>query len=242
MEKKEYDKLREEEESWYFASRRYFFSDILEKFYSKKNKLTILDLGCGSGQMFKILGKYGRIAGLEPSLYALNYAPKNGFKVCGNGTKIPFKDNIFDLATAFGVLEHIENEKDTLKELSRVLKKNGSLIVEVPAYQFLWSGHDVALHHQRRYTENLLTERIKSAGFEIKKSGYLFGGILPWVIRLRMLKKIFRKEEIKTDSFEKIPSLFANRLVAVNKAESKFVKSFYMPFGVSVFAYAEKKN
>ena len=77
MEREQYEKLAKEEQNWYFASRRLFFSRILEKFLSRRKDMKLLDMGCGSGQMFNTLGKYGKVIGMEPSLYALGFSPNN---------------------------------------------------------------------------------------------------------------------------------------------------------------------
>lgn len=242
MEKKEYDKLKATEDSWYYISRRIFFSDILDKYLPKNANLKILDLGCGTCKNFEFLRDYGEAIGLDTSFYVLNFAPRDALKVCYSGTGLPFKNDTFDLITLFGVLEHIENEDEILKELRRVTKKNGKIMIEVPAYKFLWSQHDVAFHHKRRYTEKLLTKKLEAFGFKIKKSGYMFGTILPPVIILRIFGKIFGKKEIKSDEFEMLPAPLQKLAIMVNRIESRFVKQFYMPFGVSVFSFAEKGN
>lgn len=241
MEIREYDKLHKLEESnWYFVSRRLFFSKIFGKYVPKRSNMRILDLGCGSGQMFKMLGKYGKVLGVEPSFYMLRLAPDAAFRVCSDGVRLPFKDGTFDMITLFGVLEHIDDDTGVLKELKRVSRKNGLVFIEVPAYQFLWSSHDEALHHKRRYTKKSLAKKLTKMGFRVKKSGYIFGAILPAVIALRTLKRLFGKDEIKTDGVENLPPLLEKLLINVNKIESG--TSMLLPFGVSVVALAEKPS
>lgn len=241
MEKREYNKLHMlEKKNWYFVSRRHFFLEILERFFAYRKDIKILDLGCGSGQMFKSLSKYGKVVGVEPSQYALKFAPKDTLRVCGDGEKVPLTSSSFDLIAAFGVLEHIKDDEQTLREMFRLSKKKGVVMIEVPAYQFLWSAHDMALHHYRRYTKKSLVKKVEKAGFRINKAGYIFTTIFPAVVFLRAVKKIVGGREAKTDGMEKVPLPIQKFLILVNRLESKLAKRFDMPFGVSVFALAEK--
>jgi hypothetical protein len=77
-----------------------------------------------------------------------------------------------DLVTAFDIIEHVDDEAGALRELARVCRRGGYLLVTVPAFQFLWGNQDVISHHRRRYTRSMLRERIEAAGFRIATLTY----------------------------------------------------------------------
>ena len=77
----------------------------------------------------------------------------------GSVLEMPFADDSFDLAVSLDVIEHLEDDLGALRELRRVVAPGGALLVTVPAYQWLWSGHDEINHHHRRYTRRSLQQR-----------------------------------------------------------------------------------
>ncbi len=79
--------------------------------------------------------------------------------------ELPWDDQTFDLITCLDVIEHTPDDRATLRELRRVTKPGGWLLVTVPAYQSLWSSHDEANHHYRRYERDTLTEAATEAGW-----------------------------------------------------------------------------
>ena len=93
--------------------------------------------------------------------------------------RLPFPDDRFDFAVCLDVLEHIEDEVRALRELRRVVRPGGTLLVTVPAYQSLWSEHDVINHHKRRYTRATLSAVAAQAGWETEWTTYFNGCLLP---------------------------------------------------------------
>jgi ubiquinone/menaquinone biosynthesis C-methylase UbiE len=153
MKKTEYEQMSLREETyWWHVGRLSIVDSLLSKF-DKKNENKILNIGCGTGGTIPILEKYGEVVNVDISSEALKFLRQKGYKgtkVSGNG--LPFEDNEFDFVVALDVLEHIDQDREALNEWHRVLKPGGQLMITVPAHAFLWSGHDVSLHHFRRYT------------------------------------------------------------------------------------------
>ncbi len=122
----------------------------------KKNKqLEILNVGAGTGDDLPALNKYGRVCVVDINKDALDLIPADlcAEKMVGDVCKLPYKDNTFDIVTAFDVVEHIDDDVMAVSEIHRVLKPGGKFLFSVPAFQFLFSSHDRALHHKRRYTK-----------------------------------------------------------------------------------------
>ncbi len=100
------------------------------------------------------LARRGAVTGLELSQTSVELARERdcGEVVEGSLLEMPFADASFDLAVSLDVIEHLEDDVGAMRELRRTVAPGGALLVTVPAYQWLWSGHDVINHHHRRYT------------------------------------------------------------------------------------------
>jgi SAM-dependent methyltransferase len=106
---------------------------------------------------------------------------------------MPFDSDSFDLAVSLDVIEHLEQEVDALAELRRVVAPGGSLLVTVPAYGWLWSGHDEINHHHRRYTRRSLQRVAEDAGWKQVRTTYFNSLLLPVAILLRALERLNTK-------------------------------------------------
>ena len=114
------------------------------------------------------------VTGIDLAPEALSFSRERGQErlVQGDLTALPFATATFDLITALEVVEHVESDETALAELCRVLKPGGTLLLSVPAYRFLWSSHDVALHHKRRYTAHRMQTNLTRAGLDSAKVTY----------------------------------------------------------------------
>ena len=163
MDISEYKNIFENEESHFFYVGNHNMVLSLVKRYLKPGKeIRILDAGCGTGLLAKKLEKFGVVTGIDISPEAILYAKKRGIRaIKASVTKLPFKDETFDLVVSIDVLYHqnVENDLNALGEFKRVLKPNGILIVKVPAYNWLRGSHDIVVHTKHRYTLEELIER-----------------------------------------------------------------------------------
>ena len=221
---------------WWFESRR----NIIEKTLNKniKKKVTILDYGSGSGVNIGMLSKFGKVNIFEPHKQTAIYLKK---KYLGKKYQILKKisDRKYDLIVLADVLEHIKNDKKKIKELSGKLKKNGKILITVPAYKILFTKKDIILGHYRRYTINEIKDIFKE--FKIKKLSYFnFFLFLPISISL-IFYKILKSDFI--DSVEKKPNSVINFLLfSIFNFESKIINIFNFPFGISILGVFEKND
>ena len=154
-----------------------------------------------------------------------------------------FENETFDVIIASDCLEHLENDKIALEEWKRILKKNGLLIVFVPAYNFLWSEHDEVNHHFRRYSKKNLEKKLKNAGFMIEKlSFWNFCLFFPTACVRIILNSLNKKHGSKkqNDQIVKFNPIMNRFLIALLKLENNIFRNTGLPIGVSVYASATK--
>ena len=151
----------------------------------------ILDAGCGSGRNMIELARRGTVTGIELSETSVCLARQRGCGevVEGSVLEMPFPDGSFDLAVSLDVIEHLEDDVAALRELRRTVAPGGALLVTVPAYQWLWSGHDVINHHYRRYTRRSMQRVAEQAGWRQARTTYFNSLLLPVAILLRALDR-----------------------------------------------------
>lgn len=235
MEIAEYEKMYKfEEKYWWWVGKREVVKSILNRL--NFNSTNILDTGCGTSFNLNYLKDYGKVIGLDFSKDALNFCKMRGNKnlIQANAEKLPLKEDAFNLITALDLLEHLDDNK-TLKEFYRVLKPNGYLIITIPAFEFLWSNHDEALHHKRRYNKGQLRDALESNGFIVEKISYWnFFLFLPIVI-MRLIKKNIhiKYQEITTDVKE-LPNIVNEFLTLLLKIESYLILHVNLPIGISL--------
>src|ERR1700694_4954563 len=157
---------RAEDRHWWYRGRR----EVLERVIADIGlpaSARILDAGCGSGRNMLEMARRGNVAGVELSSASaeLARARESGEVIEGSVMELPFEDGSFDLATSLDVIEHLDDDLGSLRELRRVVAPGGSLLVTVPAYPWLWSHHDEINHHRRRYTRRSLARVAGQGGW-----------------------------------------------------------------------------
>lgn len=227
---------------WWFVGRRKLVEEILGKEAEEHGALRILDVGCGTGANLAAFRRYGSAIGIDFSQEALALCGRREVDaVCmAQVEKLPFPDHIFDVITALDLLEHTDDDLVALREMQRVCKPGGLLIIIVPAYGFLWSEHDEALKHRRRYTAHELRNKISVTGFDLRRSTYfitaLFWPILAW----RIYQGLFQNNSVPRTSMHILPPWLNSLLVRLLDVERWCLRGMNLPFGVSAVALARK--
>jgi ubiquinone/menaquinone biosynthesis C-methylase UbiE len=241
MNSEEYERMyRLEETYWWFVGRHHLVLTFLKQKYGDRRDLRILDIGCGTGEMSRKLSAFGNVVSADFSPLALDFSKRRGLTdLCAaDAMKLPFRDCAFDVVVSLDILEHLPDDEAALQEFQRVLKPGGRVIATVPAYKSLWSGHDVALMHFRRYVSREVRERFTRARLKIEKLSYAMTFLYPVAWFVRKLGGL-RKSEPKA-SLVSVPG-FANRiLVGLLASENAVIRKINLPFGLSVFCVAER--
>jgi SAM-dependent methyltransferase len=165
--------LEMDERHWWYRGRRRVLSAVLDG-VELPAQPTLLDAGCGSGRTLDMLARYGRPVGTELNPVGVEAARRRGHAVEQAAVEeLPYEDASFDLVTCLDVIEHTDDDVRSLRELRRVTKPGGHLVVTVPAHPWLWSNHDVVNLHRRRYTRRSLRAAGEKAGWRIDRmSGF----------------------------------------------------------------------
>ncbi len=181
---------RAEDRHWWYQGRRRVLERAIERL-DLPAQARILDAGCGSGRNMVELARHGAVTGVELSDTSVELARARGAGEVLEGSvmDMPFDDASFDLAVSLDVIEHLEDDVSALRELRRVTKRGGTLLVTVPAYQWLWSGHDEVNHHHRRYSRRTLLAAAERGGWRLERSAHFNSLLLPVAILLRGLER-----------------------------------------------------
>ena len=230
---------------WWFSARRVIVASLLRKFAPMSGRLDVADIGCGMGANFAMLSEFGRVYGVDFSTTALGFSRRRGegSLVAAGLPMLPFPTGRFDVVCAFDVIEHVQDDGAASNELWRICKPGGLLIVTVPAYEWLWSEHDVVNEHKRRYTRPQLKDCLSQPGAQLLKLSYMNTVFAPPLILYRLLKNVVRRNldsgPARSDIFN-IPSPLNTLLRRVFSAEAKWLLHGSFPFGISVISVAQK--
>jgi SAM-dependent methyltransferase len=240
MERNTYTRMAEiQAVHWWYEGRRRILAS-LTKSLKLKPGAAILEAGCGPGANLAMLAQFGNVSAFEPDRFARSHAEKESgilVKQGGLPSNVPFAGP-FDLVGAFDVIEHVQEDLASLRTLHALTAKGGYALFTVPAFMFLWSPHDVANHHKRRYTKREFRRILEEAGYKIEFISYYNTLLFPAVAGVRAAKNIFK---ITGSPDEKMPSPFMNTLLCfIFSLERFLLKITPLPFGVSIIVLCRK--
>lgn len=228
---------------WWFVGRRYIVRGLMRRYWRTLRACPlILDLGCGTGGNLPLLRSFGKVVAVDVTPFALRYARRHrpDALLSADACHLPFSEATFDLIAVLDVLEHLDDDRLALKEIARILRPGGCLIFTVPAFMSLWSVHDIALAHRRRYLLGDLREKILGAGFHIRHLSFALCPVFPAVFVFRKVQNlVMRHREPKTALIE-LPDPLNRLLISFLRAEALLLPYFPLPFGVSLVGIAEK--
>lgn len=199
---------------------------------------TLLDVGAGGGALSQMLGRFGGVVAVESSPEAMRrLRQRKGLTaVEARLPSLPFRSGTFDFATAFDVLEHIEDDVAAVGELARVLRHGGHFLGTVPAHPSLWSGHDEVHAHFRRYRPGELESRLEAAGFHVEFATPFQTLLLPAFVTHRWLSRLVSKPPAPPS---RPPSALNALLETVFASERRWVRrGWRLPVGSSHLVYA----
>jgi SAM-dependent methyltransferase len=237
----EYERMfRAEESQWWYAGMRAISFSLLDSAPGPAPG-RFLDSGCGTGVNLSHLGRRGRAVGVDLSEEAIRFCRGRGVTaVRGSVVALPFRGGAFDSATSFDVLYHrwVTDDGAALRELARVLKPGGLLLVRVPALKMLWGAHDEAVHSRHRYTRREVEDLLVQGGFEVLRATYANFLLFPLLALRRTLDRLSGRQG---SDVEFLPRPFEWAFRTLLELEARLVRHVSLPIGGSVFALARKR-
>lgn len=224
-------------EHWYYRAKAQLMLLLLQGV----NLTSILDVGAGSAFFSKHLLNHSEAV----EAWCVDTSYGSDLNSIENEKKIHFRREVgalnSNIVLLMDVLEHVENDVGLLKEYVNKVSVGTTFLITVPAFQFLWSGHDVFLGHKRRYTLRQIEDVVAKAGLNIVQSNYYFAAIFPLAIIVRLFSNYLNKENKENKSNLKKHNFFINTILYfVCRVELLAAKSNKF-FGLSIFCMAIKK-
>ena len=228
--------VEEDRDHWWFRGRLAVILAVLRHALPPR-RLRLLELGCGTGNVLSALAEFGDTVGMEAHPDLLAIARSRGVEARAGTlpTDLVVEPGWADVVLFLDVLEHLDDDVAALRVAQRALGDDGVLVVTVPAFPWLWTAHDVALGHRRRYTAAALRRVVESAGFVVTRMTYFNTLLFPIVALVRVWHRLRAHAEHDL----RRPRGSLNRLLASLFALERFLAPWArLPFGSSLLLVA----
>ena len=224
------------EHHWYYRSK----AKAMTRLLAGTPPSTILDVGAGSGFFSRHL--LAQSSAKEAWCVDISYDGDSDASEAGK--PVHFRRQVdtvnADLVLLMDVLEHVDDDVGLLKEYAKKVSRGARFLISVPAFQFLWSGHDVFLEHKRRYRLNQIEDTVKQAGLTVKHGAYYFGAVFPIAASIRLVNNWVHKGQQQVRSQLSLHHPLVNgTLAAMSDAELPFLAHNRLA-GLTAFCLAEK--
>jgi SAM-dependent methyltransferase len=237
MERIIFDRMAQLDQThWWYVARRRVLAAAISRIVKPSKPARILEIGCGTGHNFGMLGGFGPVDAIEVDDVARAMASVRLGKAVGSAP-LPALDGVadctYDLIALLDVLEHIEDDRAALASIRTKLKPGGRILITVPANKWMWSAHDTVHHHFRRYNPASLAAVVSSAGLKLVYVSHFNTLLFPLAAGFRLLGKITGREE--ADDAQP-PAAINALFTSVFGLERHLIGQVPLPFGVSLFA------
>jgi SAM-dependent methyltransferase len=230
--------LAVDEHHWWYRGRRRIIRAELERLPLPR-PARVMDAGCGSGRTLQELVRYGEVTGIELNEEAAELARSRGIGEVrvGRLEELPWPDQSFDLITCLDVIEHTPDDLPAMAELHRVCRPGGWLLVTVPAYPSLWSLHDEANHHYRRYSRTSLRRVAVDTGWTVHRLSSFNSLLLAPAAAVRLAQRRFGTHNGYSNDLAIGPAWLNDVLERPLALEAKWLAGGHtLAFGLSLMA------
>ena len=234
----------QEQRHWWFRAKRRVVLSLLSRTLRVEpgQRAKVADLGCGCGATLAELQEHYDAIGVDGSELAVDFSRRRGVKVVQGllpeGLQLP--PGQFDAVLMLDVLEHLDDDSACARAAAGLLRPGGVFVVTVPAYQWLFSQHDHAHHHKRRYTASQVRSLLASAGLHVELCSYMNSTLFPLAVTARLADRCRPPKDAAARGL-RIPPAPVNALFEwLFAAERHLLGRLPLPFGLSVIAIARK--
>jgi SAM-dependent methyltransferase len=237
MERAVFDRMAEHDQvHWWYVARRRILAELIRREGRLPADARILEIGCGTGHNFEMLRRFGRLDALEVDGEARALASRRLGHAVGDAA-LPalagVPERTYHLIALLDVLEHVDGDREALSSIAAKLAPGGFILVTVPAYQWMWSAHDVAHHHKRRYSKRGLRRAAEAAGLKVRRIGFFNSLLFPLAAVVRIAGRLAGK----SSSDDQLPPRPLNSAFEkIFGLERHLVGRVPLPAGVSLFA------
>jgi len=243
MQPEEYGVMFRVEEThwWYQALHQVIFQTLESELPDWRDK-EILDAGCGTGSILKQLGNPAKNVGVDLAPEAVSFCRQRGLTnvqqadICA----LPFVSASFDVVVCSSVLYHqwVKDPAVAVRELHRVLRPGGLLLLNVPAIRFLHSAHDEAVMTAHRFKKSEIRQLLCDNGFAIRRLTYWTTLLFPLAVIARTLGGSSTGRDFHS-SADSVSHRFFKHIMAL---ELQLLKRTSLPIGVALLAAARKQR
>jgi ubiquinone/menaquinone biosynthesis C-methylase UbiE len=236
---------RAEASHFWFRGFRQFVTPVLDRVAAGRAGLRLIDCGAGTGYNVSLLRPYGEV-------FAFDLAPTSLTKgrlfgrplVRGDITRIPFRAHAFDVATSFDVLQCVADDGAAVREMARVTRPGGSVLLTLAALEMLRGDHAEVWREMQRYTPASARALVEQAGLEPVRVSFMFASVFPLMLTARLLQRLTRRfREPRAESDIGVPAAPVNAaLTAAVSVEAALGRVVPMPIGSSLLVVASKPD
>lgn len=246
MEPQEYRLMYElEEHHWWFQGRLMMTEGLLAEYILPAfagRRPRLLDMGCGTGLFLQRRAEC-EACGIDLSPQALGYCASRALRnvAMADAARVPFADNSFDIVTAFDLIEHMPDDHAIITEILRILRPGGYLLATVPAHPLLWTGHDVTLHHHRRYGRASFEALFEERHWESIRMTAGFTAIFPPAAMIRLIRHMRGVDHKPHSDARPTPEWLNRFMIGVHRMEANWLRRHDLPIGISFMTVRRKK-